>query len=176
LAALKAVLLEGLEVAFIVIAVGAGRGLLWPAALGALAACLVILAVGTVVHKLLTRVPENAVKFGVRRHDVRFWRILNRRRAGRRLAWPGCGPRGFRGSFPRNGLHSHVGASAHNGGYVMTIIAEVAKELLGMFIADVRLTAAILVLVAIVAILVVVWPVEPVLGGGVPLLDPSLFS
>jgi hypothetical protein len=58
----------------------------------------------------------------------------------------------------------------------MTIIAEVAKELLGMFIADVRLTAAILVLVAIVAILAVVWPVEPVLGGGVLLLDPSLFS
>ena len=65
LAALKAVLVEGLEVAFIVIAVGVGRGLLWPAALGALAACLVILAVGTAVHKLLTPVPENAVKFGV---------------------------------------------------------------------------------------------------------------
>lgn len=47
----------------------------------------------------------------------------------------------------------------------MTIIAEVAKELLGMFIADVRLTAAILVLAAIVAILVVVWPVEPVWVG-----------
>jgi Ca2+/H+ antiporter, TMEM165/GDT1 family len=37
--ALKAVLLEGLEVVFIVIAVGAGRGLLVPASLGALAAC-----------------------------------------------------------------------------------------------------------------------------------------
>jgi Ca2+/H+ antiporter, TMEM165/GDT1 family len=65
LAAFKAVLPEGLEVAFIVIAVGAGRGLLWPPALGALAACLVILVVGIVVHKPLTRVPKNALKFGV---------------------------------------------------------------------------------------------------------------
>ena len=37
--AFKAVMLEGIEVVFIVIAVGAGRGLLWPASLGALAAC-----------------------------------------------------------------------------------------------------------------------------------------
>lgn len=65
LAAFKAVLLEGLEVVFIVIAVGAGRGLLWPASLGALAACVAVLAVGVVVHRPLTRVPENTLKFGV---------------------------------------------------------------------------------------------------------------
>jgi len=65
LAAFKAVLLEGLEVIFIVIAVGAGRGLVWPASLGALAACAVVLLVGVVVHKPLSRVPENALKFGV---------------------------------------------------------------------------------------------------------------
>ena len=65
LAAFKAVLLEGLEVAFIVIAVGAGRGLLWPAALGALAACLAVLTVGVIVHKPLAKVPENTLKFGV---------------------------------------------------------------------------------------------------------------
>ncbi len=65
LAAFKAVLLEGLEVIFIVIAVGAGRGLLWPAALGALAACVVVLGVGVVVHRPLSRVPENTLKFGV---------------------------------------------------------------------------------------------------------------
>src|ERR1700693_5255272 len=38
--AFKAVLLEGLEVVFIVIAVGAGRGLLLPGSLGVLAACV----------------------------------------------------------------------------------------------------------------------------------------
>jgi uncharacterized membrane protein len=65
LTAFKAVLLEGLEVVFIVIAVGAGRGLLWPAAFGALAACLVVLAVGVILHKPLARVPENTLKFAV---------------------------------------------------------------------------------------------------------------
>ena len=65
LTAFKAVLLEGLEVVFIVIAVGAGRGLLWPAAFGALAACLAVLAIGLAIHKPLARVPENTLKFGV---------------------------------------------------------------------------------------------------------------
>ncbi len=65
IAAFKAVLLEGLEVVFIVIAVGAGRGLLWPASLGALAACALVLAIGGLVHRPLSRVPENTLKFGV---------------------------------------------------------------------------------------------------------------
>jgi uncharacterized membrane protein len=63
--ALKAVLLEGLEVVFIVIAVGAGRGLLLPAGLGALAACAVVLAAGAIVHRPLSRVPEYTLKYGV---------------------------------------------------------------------------------------------------------------
>jgi uncharacterized membrane protein len=65
LAAFKAVLLEGLEVVFIVIAVGAGRGLLWPAAMGALAACACIGVIGVLVRKPLANVPENTLKFGV---------------------------------------------------------------------------------------------------------------
>ena len=65
IAAYKAVLLEGLEVIFIVIAVGAGRELLWPASLGALAACALVLVVGVIAHRPLSRVPENTLKFGV---------------------------------------------------------------------------------------------------------------
>ena len=65
IAAFKAVLLEGLEVVFIVIAVGAGRGLLVPASLGALAACVLVLTIGAIVHRPLARVPENTLKFGV---------------------------------------------------------------------------------------------------------------
>jgi len=65
LTAFKAVLLEGLEVVFIVIAVGAGRGLLVPASFGALAACGLVLVVGAIVHRPLSRVPENTLKFGV---------------------------------------------------------------------------------------------------------------
>ena len=65
LASFKAVVLEGLEVVFIVIAVGAGRGLLGPASLGALAACLIVIAAGLVVHRPLARLPENILKFAV---------------------------------------------------------------------------------------------------------------
>jgi len=65
LASFKAVVLEGLEVVFIVIAVGAGRGLLGAASLGALAACLVVVALGFILHRPLTRVPENTLKFAV---------------------------------------------------------------------------------------------------------------
>ncbi len=63
--AFKGVLLEGLEVVFIVLAVGAGRGLLWPAAAGAAAAAALVLAAGAIIHRPLARVPENALKFGV---------------------------------------------------------------------------------------------------------------
>lgn len=65
LTAFKAVVLEGVEVVFIVIAVGAGRNLLWQASLGALAACILVLVLGLLVHKPLARVPENTLKFGV---------------------------------------------------------------------------------------------------------------
>jgi uncharacterized membrane protein len=65
LAAFKAVLIEGIEVVFIVIAVGAGDGMLWPASLGALSAAVLVLAVGALVHKPLSQVPENALKFVV---------------------------------------------------------------------------------------------------------------
>jgi uncharacterized membrane protein len=62
LTACKGVVLEGLEVVFIVLAVGAGKGLIVPASLGALAAGLIVVVLGIVVHKPLTRVPENTLK------------------------------------------------------------------------------------------------------------------
>ncbi len=64
-ASFKAVLLEGVEVAFIVLAVGAGRGMLWPAVFGALAASVVVVLIGAAVHRPLSRVPENTLKFAV---------------------------------------------------------------------------------------------------------------
>ena len=65
LASFKAVMLEGLEVVFIVIAVGAGRGLIIPASVGAIAACLLVAAIGFAIHRPLARVPENMLKFVV---------------------------------------------------------------------------------------------------------------
>src|SRR5579859_1897048 len=61
--AFKGVLLEGMEVAFIVITFGASTGQLGPAALGAAAAGLIVLAAGVVIHRPLSRVPENGLKF-----------------------------------------------------------------------------------------------------------------
>jgi len=63
--AFKAVLLEGTEVVFIVIAVGAARGLVGLASAGALAACAVVAAIGAAIHRPLASVPENALKFVV---------------------------------------------------------------------------------------------------------------
>jgi uncharacterized membrane protein len=65
LAAFKAVLLEGVEVVFIVIAVGTSRGLTYQASLGALAAVALVALIGLFVHRPLSRVPENALKFAV---------------------------------------------------------------------------------------------------------------
>jgi Ca2+/H+ antiporter, TMEM165/GDT1 family len=65
IASFKAVLLEGLEAVFIVIALGAGRGMLIPASAGAAAACLLVAGIGFIVHRPLARVPENTLKFAV---------------------------------------------------------------------------------------------------------------
>jgi uncharacterized membrane protein len=83
----KAVVLEGLEVVFIVMAVGTAHGLLVPASIGAVAACLLVLAIGFAVRRPLTRVPENAVKFavGVMLSAIGvFWTG-----EGLGIAWPG---------------------------------------------------------------------------------------
>jgi len=63
--AFKGVLLEGTEVAFIVVTFGASAGQLIPAALGAGLAGLLVLVVGVAVHAPLARVPENGLKFAV---------------------------------------------------------------------------------------------------------------
>lgn len=63
--ALKGVFLEGLEVVFIVIAVG-GTGVGLPYAVaGGLVAMVVIAVAGVVVRKPLARVPENTLKYAV---------------------------------------------------------------------------------------------------------------
>src|SRR5438132_2376084 len=85
--AFKAVVLEGLEVVFIVIAVGAGRGLLLPAGLGALAACVLVLAAGALVPRPLSRAPENTLKFGVGGMLSAFGVFWTGEGLG--VAWPG---------------------------------------------------------------------------------------
>ncbi len=63
--AFKGVLLEGLEVVFIVVTFGATQGRLPLAAAAAAAAVALVVAVGIVVRAPLERVPENTIKFAV---------------------------------------------------------------------------------------------------------------
>lgn len=57
-------MLEGTEVVFIVIAIGAGRtGMLLPAGLGAVAALLFVIGLGLMLNRPLAKVPENTLKF-----------------------------------------------------------------------------------------------------------------
>jgi hypothetical protein len=52
----------------------------------------------------------------------------------------------------------------------MTLLAEVAHELVGMFLADLRLSGAILALVAGVAGLLAMFDAEPLIGGAALLI------
>ena len=63
--AFKGVLLEGLEVAFIVLTFGSTQGSIPLAAAGAAAALVLVAGVGVAVRAPLTRVPENTMKFAV---------------------------------------------------------------------------------------------------------------
>jgi uncharacterized membrane protein len=63
--AFKGVLLEGLEVAFIVVTFGLAGGQLVPALVGAGLAGIGVLGVGAAVRRPLSRLPENQLKFGV---------------------------------------------------------------------------------------------------------------
>ena len=63
--ALKGVFLEGLEVVFIVVAVGGTSGGLPIAVAGGLLAMITVAGAGLVVRKPLARVPENTLKYAV---------------------------------------------------------------------------------------------------------------
>lgn len=85
--AFKGVLLEGLEVIFIVVTFGATAHQVPLAALGAVVAVLLVVAVGLVVHEPLTRVPENLLKFVVGLLLTSFGTFWAAEGAG--VSWPG---------------------------------------------------------------------------------------
>jgi uncharacterized membrane protein len=61
--AFRITMLEGIEVVFIVVAVGAtGPHLLAPASLGALAALGVVMLLGAALHRPVSAIPENTLK------------------------------------------------------------------------------------------------------------------
>src|SRR3954470_19824486 len=85
--AFKGVLLEGLEVVFIVIAFGSAQGHLGLAAAGAAAAFVVVLIAGVLAQGPLSRVPENTIKFAVGLLLTSFGCFWGAEGAG--VDWPG---------------------------------------------------------------------------------------
>jgi uncharacterized membrane protein len=83
----KGVLLEGLEVVFIVITFGASQHNIGAAVIGAVAAVLVVTVTGIVVRAPLARVPENALKFAVGVMLTSFGIFWGAEGAG--VSWPG---------------------------------------------------------------------------------------
>ena len=86
--AFKGVFLEGLEVAFIVVTFGGTQKNVGLAAVGAVAALVVVLVTGTIVHAPLARVPENTLKFGVGVMLTAFGIFWSAEGAG--ITWPGA--------------------------------------------------------------------------------------
>ena len=85
--AFKGVLLEGLEVAFIVVTIGAAHGDFPLAIASALAAVVVVAIAGVIVHRPLSRVPENTMKLGVGLMLTTFGTFWGAEGAG--VRWPG---------------------------------------------------------------------------------------
>jgi uncharacterized membrane protein len=85
--AFKGVLLEGLEVAFIVVTFGANQGSIPLAVLGAALAIVVVTITGLAVRAPLARVPENTMKFAVGVMLTSFGTFWGAEGAG--VRWPG---------------------------------------------------------------------------------------
>jgi uncharacterized membrane protein len=83
----KGVLLEGLEVVFIVITFGANQKNIGAAVIGAAAAIIVVTVTGIAVRAPLTKVPENWMKFAVGIMLTSFGTFWGAEGAG--VAWPG---------------------------------------------------------------------------------------
>jgi Ca2+/H+ antiporter, TMEM165/GDT1 family len=84
--AFNGVLVEGIEVVFVVIATGAASHLIIPASVGAAAAGIVVLSMGFLLRAPLTRVPENWLKFAVGVLLSAFGTLWIGESAG--IAWP----------------------------------------------------------------------------------------
>jgi uncharacterized membrane protein len=85
--AFKGVLLEGLEVVFIVITFGDNQKNIGAAVIGAAAAIIVVTITGIAVKAPLTKVPENWMKFAVGVMLTSFGTFWGAEGAG--VAWPG---------------------------------------------------------------------------------------
>jgi Predicted membrane protein len=83
----KGVLLEGLEVAFIVVTFGSNQHNVPLAVIAAVAAVIMVVAAGAIAHAPLSRVPENTLKYAVGVMLTSFGIFWGAEGAG--ASWPG---------------------------------------------------------------------------------------
>ena len=162
-ASFKIVMLEGIEVVFIVVAIGAGGPLIVPAAVGAALALLVVVGLGFVLHRPLASIPENVLKFGVGVLLSAFGTFWVAEGLG--LAWPGedwaiagliglylavavasvsaCVRLQRRGTETTSARPVQSAPALASGPF-----GAIARELLALFVDDVWLAAGVVVLVA----------------------------
>lgn len=179
IAAFKAVLLEGLEVVFIVVALGVKGDLLLPASAGAVLALLLVTALGVVLHRPLAKVPENTLKFGVGVLLTAFGTYWAAEGIG--LAWPAgdLSIVALIGAFlavalvlVRTCRRLHAAAPTRPQGSAGTgtpaqqsALGAAAAEIFGLFVDDLPLALGLLGWVALMAFLhSVVHPVDAAIG------------
>jgi uncharacterized membrane protein len=83
----KGVFLEGVEVVFIVLTLGANKQDIWTPAAAAFAALIVVVVAALLARRPLARVPENQMKFGVGLLATSFGTFWFGEGVG--IAWPG---------------------------------------------------------------------------------------
>lgn len=162
--AFKIVMLEGIEVVFIVIAIGASGRMLFPAIVGAGLALAVVILLGLAVHRPLSRVPENTLKFGVGVMLAAFGTFWVGEGIG--VAWPGAdwAILALIGVFlviaiglvpvcaksrPRSLAKAYPGASVSSS-VKPGLLGLIGRELVGLFVDDAWLAGGIVACVGLV--------------------------
>ncbi len=158
--AFKAVMLEGTEVVFIVIAVGAG-GLMWLASAGALAACVLVAAIGAAAVGPLSQVPENALKFAVGVMLSAFGLFWTGESLGVDMAGRRRGDPGLRRHVSRRSARARRAAQAEGA----RMIGAIVRQLVGLFVDDGLLAVGILVAVGAIAFLTLLGALPTWLAG-----------
>jgi uncharacterized membrane protein len=165
LASFKAVLLEGTEVVFVVVALGMNSSMLLPATAGALLAMLLVAGLGLALHRPLAAVPENTLKFAVGVMLTSFGTYWAGEGMG--FAWP-AGDLSILvliGAFLAvAALMAKACARANPTGRAVAapqpspaattpgVLSSIAAELLGLFVEDLSLAVGIAVWVGAVAL------------------------
>jgi uncharacterized membrane protein len=152
----KAVLLEGIEVVFVVVALGVKGGLMVPASAGALLALLLVALLGVCLHRPLAKVPENTLKFAVGIMLTAFGTYWAGEGIGLAWPWQDASILLLTGTFLGLGLlliklctwlrrvaPPRPAAHARSAAKPPGAMAAIGGELLGLFVEDSWLAAAV---------------------------------